>query len=119
LGEPAFKFERETPSRFGIVPRHGDNSTIRWFECSTCFVPHTLNAYEEGEEVVLIACRMENSGLLEPAAETASDPNENSRPLYEWRFNLSTGTVREQVLDDVSSEFPRVNEQLLGRHLDF
>ncbi len=58
---------------------------------------------------------MENSGLLEPAAETASDPNENSRPLYEWRFNLSTGTVREQVLDDVSSEFPRVNEQLLGR----
>jgi len=115
LGEPAFKFERETPSRFGIVPRHGDNSTIRWFECSTCFVPHTLNAYEEGEEVVLIACRMENSGLLEPAAETASDPNENSRPLYEWRFNLSTGTVREQVLDDVSSEFPRVNEQLLGR----
>lgn len=115
LGEPAFKFERETPSRFGIVPRHGDNTTIRWFDSSTCFVPHTLNAYEEGEEVVLIACRMKNSGLLEPAASPSSDPDENSRPLYEWRFNLSSGTVREQVLNDISCEFPRVNEQLLGR----
>jgi len=114
-GEPAFKFEQESASRFGIVPRHGDNSTIRWFESSTCFVPHTLNAYEEGSEVVLIACRMKNSGLLEPAAEPSSDPDENIRPLYEWRFNLSSGTVREQVLDDISSEFPRVNEQLLGR----
>ncbi len=110
-GEPMLMFEGERASRFGIVPRHGDNSDIRWFESLPCFVPHTLNAYEEGDEVVLAGCRMKDGGLVEPDP-TSTDPN---RPLYQWRFNLRTGTVREEMLDDVPIEFPRVNEQLLGR----
>jgi len=35
--------------------------------------------------------------------------------LHRWRFNLSTGAVVEEQLDDIASEFPRVNEQRLGR----
>lgn len=110
-GEPMLMFEKNRPSRFGILPRHGDNSNIRWFESPACFVPHTLNAYEEGDEVVLSGCRMKNSGLLEPVQSA----EESNRPLYQWRFNLVSGAVREEMLDDVAIEFPRVNEQLLGR----
>gem|GEM_PF-3788019 len=32
--------------------------TIRWFESPSCYVFHTLNAYEVGDDIVLIACRM-------------------------------------------------------------
>jgi carotenoid cleavage dioxygenase-like enzyme len=53
-GEPMMMFESDRPSRFGIVSRHGDNSNIRWFESPSCYVFHTLNAYEEGDEVILI-----------------------------------------------------------------
>ena len=35
--------------------------------------------------------------------------------LHEWRFNLVTGAVRERALDDVMTEFPRMNNQRLGR----
>ncbi|MBD2242470.1 carotenoid oxygenase family protein [Nostoc sp. FACHB-888] len=113
-GEPVMMFERDRSSRFGIVPRHGNNSNIRWFESPSCYVFHTLNAYEEGDEVVLIACRMSSTTVLS-LDDSQPDPDANIPRLHRWRFNLNTGTVREEMLDDVASEFPRVNENLLGR----
>ncbi|MEI1375115.1 carotenoid oxygenase family protein [Nostoc sp. UHCC 0926] len=113
-GEPVIMFERDRPSRFGILPRHGDNSNIRWFESPACYVFHTLNAYEEGNEVVLIACRMSSTSVL-ISSDSQLDPEVDIPRLYRWRFNLSTGKVCEEILDDVVSEFPRINENLLGR----
>jgi carotenoid cleavage dioxygenase len=111
-GEPMLMFERDRPSRFGIVPRHGDNSQIRWFETPSCYIFHTLNAYEDKDEVVLIACRMSSTTIL---GSTNTDSDADIPLLHRWRFNLNTGKVHEEKLDDVAAEFPRVNENLLGR----
>jgi carotenoid cleavage dioxygenase-like enzyme len=113
-GEPVMMFESDRPSRFGIVPRHGDNSNIRWFESPACYVFHTLNAYEDGDEVVLIACRMSSTTVL-ISSDSQPDPDADIPRLYRWRFNLNTGKVSEEMLDDVVSEFPRINENLMGR----
>jgi len=111
-------FESDRPSRFGIMPRHGDNSNIRWFECPSCYVFHTLNAYETGDEVVLIACRMNSTNVL-VSDDTHREEKGDIPYLHSWRFNLSTGAVTEEKLDDVPGEFPRVNENLLGRKTQY
>ncbi|MBD2343824.1 carotenoid oxygenase family protein [Anabaena subtropica] len=111
-GESALMFESDRSSRFGIVPRHGDNSHVRWFETPSCYIFHTLNAYEEQDELVLIACRMSSTTVL---GSNNSDSNADIPRLHRWRFNLNTGQVHEEMLDDVPAEFPRVNENLLGR----
>ncbi|MBK1987769.1 carotenoid oxygenase family protein [Sphaerospermopsis aphanizomenoides BCCUSP55] len=116
-GEAMMMFESHLPSRFGIVPRHGDNSNIRWFETPSCYIFHTLNAYEAGDEVILIACRMSSTTVLENGSST--DPTANLPFLHRWRFNLSTGAVTEEMLDDVPAEFPRVNENLVGRNTQY
>ena len=113
-GLPGLMFERDKPSRFGIVKRHGDNSNIRWFGTPACYIFHTLNAYEEGDEVVLIACRMSSTNVLVDN-DSKRDPDGDIPRLHRWRFNLTDGSVREERLDDIASEFPRVNENLLGR----
>ena len=112
-GEPPLMFESNRPSRFGIVTRHGDNSNIRWFETPACYVFHTLNAYEEGDEVVLIACRMNSTNVL--MSESASALEDSTPRLHQWRFNLNTGTVSETKIDSIASDFPRINENFLGR----
>lgn len=125
-GEPAFAFEPNRPSRFGILPRHGDSKAIHWFEAPPCYVFHTLNAYEVGDEVVLVACRMNSTQVL-GLSETPHDHREsgitdgkdNIACLYRWRFNLVTGTVAEEALDDRPSDFPRINEQLTGRKTQY
>ncbi len=110
-GEPPMMFEQETPSRFGIVPRHGDNSQVKWFECPSCFIFHTLNAYEKGSEVVLIACRMKATSVL-----SITDEEQADIPfLYQWRFNLETGEVKQEQFSDIPAEFPVINNQFTGR----
>jgi carotenoid cleavage dioxygenase-like enzyme len=116
-GEPMMMFESQKSSRFGIVPRHGDDSNIRWFETPSCFVFHTLNAYEDKDEVVLIACRMSSTSVL--SSSPLKDPTADIPLLHCWRFNLRTGTVKEEMLDDVPAEFPRVNEKVLGRKTQY
>lgn len=113
-GEPAYLFEGDLPGRFGIVPRYGNNSHVRWFETNPCYVLHVLNAYEMGEEIVLIACRMDNTRFLN--IPTKFPQHGSGVPyLYCWRFNLRTGQVSETALDQMSSEFPSLNRQWVGR----
>ena len=113
-GEPGMMFEKDRASRFGIVPRHGDNNDIRWFEAPACFVWHTLNAYSHGDEVILLGCRMNSTNVL--ATNNEQHDAQGDIPfLYQWRFNMKDGSVKEEKLDDVPSEFPRVNDNFLGQ----
>jgi carotenoid cleavage dioxygenase-like enzyme len=113
-GESAYLFESDVASRFGILTRHGDNSDIRWFEALSCYIFHTVNAYEVGEEIVLIASRMSGTTCLDIPTKF-KDTNDDRPRLYRLRFNLRTGAVREEALDDVASDFPSLNPQRLGR----
>lgn len=110
-------FEGDRPSRFGIIPRHGDNGNIRWFETPSCYIFHTMNAYEEGEEVILIACRMSSTNVS--MGSSLTDPTADIPFLHRWRFNLRTGAVTEEQLDTVPAEFPRINENYTGRKTQY
>ncbi|MEW4568150.1 carotenoid oxygenase family protein [Tautonia sp. JC769] len=125
-GGPFLSFEPDRPSRFGILPRDGDGSQIRWFESPSCYVFHTLNAFEVGDDVVLVACRYEQFpgalGMGGPAAEGRPDapgPIDDAPRLHRWRFNLATGRATEETLDDLPCEFPRINDALTGRPARF
>jgi carotenoid cleavage dioxygenase len=117
------RFFPEMPSRFAIVPRRGQPSDIRWFEAAPTFVLHWLNAYEEGDEIVL-------DGYFEdePMPKTPPDaPDGYGRmmayldqhqmkpKLHRWRFNLKTGKTVEQRLDDRILEFGMFNQLRAGR----
>jgi carotenoid cleavage dioxygenase-like enzyme len=89
-GDTAYFFRKDIASRFGILPRHGDNNSIRWFESSPCYIFHTVNAYEEGEEVVLYACRLDSTNCFDIPTEPNHQLDDRPR-LHRWRFNLRTG----------------------------
>ena len=117
-GKTRVRFNRDLPARFGILPRMGKASDIRWFEASSCYMYHSINAWESGDEIILVGCRIENPL---PGPENRSKPLprldilELEPYLHEWRFNLVTGAVTERKLDDVMTEFPRMNNEVLGR----
>lgn len=122
-GEPILKFEPDFGARIGVLPRHGAGSEIRWFDVATCFVFHTLNAWDDGDDVVLLACRMDTYpdllGTGPPPSDLAGEPRPPLTRLHRWRLNLATGAVGEEPLDEVFCEFPRVNDARLGRATRF
>ncbi|HZK98839.1 MAG TPA: carotenoid oxygenase family protein [Caulobacteraceae bacterium] len=113
----------DQPSRFAIVPRHGRTEDVRWFEAAPTYVLHWLNAYEEGDEIILDGYFQEN-----PTPRPAKDApagfehmmafldQEAFRPkLHRWRFNLSDGTTTEAHLDERLMEFGMINQRYAGR----
>lgn len=118
-GRYRVEFHRELPSRFGILPRYGDNTTIRWFEAKPCYLYHTINAWEAGDEVILDACRVKRPNPPEIVEygkiERMLAFLRLDAQLYRWRFNMRTGEVKEGPLDDANTEFPTINTWQLGR----
>jgi carotenoid cleavage dioxygenase-like enzyme len=121
-GEPIAKWEPDRGSHFGIMPRYGSGSEVRWFSTDPCYVFHVLNAFEEGDEVVLDACRLPSVDLAElgdeeepVAARERQLSSQAKNHLHRWRFDLMTGAVRQEPLDDTDTDFPRINEALVGR----
>ncbi len=126
-GEQPFAWEPDRGAQFGILPRHATGDQVRWFSAPACYIFHTLNAFEQGDEVVLDACKMGKVDLggldstVTPTAEQAiaMAESDSSPRMHRWRFNLKTGMTKEEQLDDVSSDFPRVADSMVGRQARF
>jgi carotenoid cleavage dioxygenase len=114
-GKSPFQFESKIPSYFGILPRHGHSQDIIWLEAPSCYVFHTLNAYEEGDEVILLACRMAATNVLGTIDDPTLEEKAGIPLLTRWRFNLQDKSVKEETLSPIPCEFPRLNENYLGR----
>ena len=122
VGAHAVKFYPELPSRFGIVPRRGQAEDVRWFDAKPTYVLHWINAYEDGDEVVLDGYTQDptrgkrTKGLPDSLAPFAMlDINAIGAHAYRWRFNLRTGAVVEGPLEDQISEFGMINPQVAGK----
>jgi carotenoid cleavage dioxygenase-like enzyme len=116
------RFHPDLPSRFAILPRYGSTADIRWFEADPTYVLHWMNAYEDGDEIVL-------DGFYQGNPSPQRDPSmERSRSIYRsidthalqvrphrWRFNLTTGATTEHDLSDTCMEFGMVDARVSGR----
>ena len=115
------RLHEELPSRFALIPRYGQPEDIRWFEAEPTFVLHFINAFEDGDEVVLDGYFEEDP--YPPPLENADgyghmmayvDEHSFKPKLHRWRFNLADGTTREERLDDRILEFGMMNQRYLG-----
>ncbi|MFE6861428.1 carotenoid oxygenase family protein [Nocardia sp. NPDC057668] len=111
-------FDRNLPSRFAVLPRYGDGAQAKWFEAAPGYIYHTVNSWEEGEEIVLVVCRVTEPSPVSDRAHPLAQLLAYLRPeakLYRYRFNLRTGATTETALDDVNTEFPAIDQGRTGR----
>jgi len=105
-----YSWNPKYPARVGVMPRDGANGDVRWFDVEPCYVFHPMNAYDDGDTVVLDVVRhpkMFDTDRL--------GPNEGPPTLERWTVDLADGKVRESRIDDRGQEFPRVDERLVGK----
>ncbi|SEH04118.1 carotenoid cleavage dioxygenase [Nonomuraea solani] len=107
-GRLAARWTPEYGSRVGVMPREG--GPVRWFEVETCYVFHTLNAYDDGDDIVVDVVRHPTM-FAQDAYGIADQPP----TLDRWRIDTVAGKVAETRLDDHSQEFPRIDDRRLGR----
>jgi carotenoid cleavage dioxygenase len=117
-GHRVVKFHREVPTRFGVIPRYGTQDQIKWFEFQPGYVLHMVNAWEEGNTIVMDGC-------FQPDPTIRRNPEEgvlgsmlaylrSTGHLRRWRMNLETGEGHEEQLDDLNVEFCLPDTDLYG-----
>src|SRR6267378_4752560 len=52
-----YSWNPKHPARVGVMPRAGSNADVRWFEVEPCYVFHPMNAYDDGDTIVLDVVR--------------------------------------------------------------
>lgn len=99
------------PARVGVMPREGSNRDVRWFDIEPCYVFHPLNAYDDGDSIVLDLVR--HPKIFDT---NRNGPDEGDPTLDRWVVDLNAGKVRQSRFDDRPLEFPRMDPRLVGKH---
>jgi carotenoid cleavage dioxygenase len=109
-----YRWDPNYQARVGLLPRAGIADDVKWFDVEPCYVFHPLNAYDDGDQVVLDVVRhprMFATHLL--------GPDEGAPTLDRWTIDVDAGKVREERVDDRPQELPRVDERRVGRRHRF
>ncbi len=116
------RFYADQPTRFGVMPRRGTGADVQWFEAAPTYVLHWINAYEDGDEIVLDG-NFQRDPM--PRPDPADGPWAGLKKMvdvhamgahpYRWRFDRRTGRTHEGPILDAISEFPSLHPHRAGR----
>jgi carotenoid cleavage dioxygenase len=111
LGRPIpYRWMPDAGARVGVMPRSGGDGDIRWIGIDPSYVFHVLNAYDDGDSVVMDVIRYDRAFDTEPG-----EPLSSVLPaLARWTVNPTTNRVTVQRLDDTPVEFPTIDGAVAG-----
>lgn len=100
-------------ARIGVLPRHGADGDVRWFEIDPCYVFHFLNAWETDGVITAYGCRMPSVELV--GSDAGVDIGSvDGMGLARWTIDLDAGSCVEEMVSDLRSDFPRLHDDRLG-----
>lgn len=109
-------------SRIGVMPRGEKGAEkVRWFGIEQGYAMHFANAYEDALGRIVIEgptvgrrAWQRSWNWWVGAPDRGAEPNSGSRNRR-WTVDLAAGRVREEQMDDLTVEFPTINEARTGR----
>ena len=106
-----FRWMPEAGSRIGVMPRDGESGDITWIGIDPVYVFHVLNAYDDGDIIVMDVIRYDSAFDTGPGEAIAT----NNPALARWTIDAAGNRVTEVRLDDAPVEFPRMDDEAAGR----
>jgi 8'-apo-carotenoid 13,14-cleaving dioxygenase len=98
-------------ARVGLLPKEGRNEDVIWCDVEPCFVFHPCNAYEdENGKIILDVCAHDTM-----FAESKIGPDSARVPFERWTIDPIARRVARVVVDAEGQEFPRPNENFIGK----
>nr|QCP71052.1 9-cis-epoxy-carotenoid dioxygenase [Pohlia nutans] len=96
--------------RFGVLPRNAQSEArMRWFELPDVMCFHYVNAWEEGEDIVLVG------SINTPPPFIFDQPEDLQNRLCLFRLNMRTGLASKHQLSHENIDIGRCNNLYTGR----
>lgn len=103
------------PAYFGVLPRDGEASDMRWHEVSPRVVWHFMNSYRDGAQIVVD--HVAHRAPIATAGKSVLLPGATAPQLRRTIINTETGDTSDEVLDERAVEYPAIDNRRQGlRH---
>ncbi len=102
-----YRWDDTYGARLAVLRRDDPHGALRWFDIEPCYVFHVVNAYDDGDRIVL-------HGVRYPEMWRSGSGFGVDAVLWNWTIDLVSGQVSERQLDDRTIEFPRIDDRLTG-----
>jgi beta,beta-carotene 9',10'-dioxygenase len=105
-----YRWKPELGTRFTLVDRVTGKAT-GGFQTDACFAFHHVNAFEDGDEVVVDLCAFSDAGVIEDLylERLREGKPVASAALTRFRLRASDRSVARERLAEASIELPRIN----------
>ncbi len=106
----AFRWQPEYGARIGVMPLGGNADQIRWVDVEPQYVFHEVNAYRDGDEIIVDVAR-------HPDMFNDNDLNDSDTTVRRWYIDTSGEnlTFRDEIVADRDFELPSHDRRLSGR----
>lgn len=105
-----FRWEPEYGARVGVMPLGGTNADIRWVEVPPAYVFHGINAFRDGDEIVVDVSQFETMFEAGPLGQAPE--------LHRWRINTAGKELAfsdETLEADLHMDLPSRDPRRVGR----
>jgi carotenoid cleavage dioxygenase len=114
---PPFAWEPQRGAYLGILQRGKGVESIDWRRAPLCFVFHVMNAWDDGQRVLLDVMQADVPALFTlPDGRTIE--GEGSAYLVRWTIDLDLDTAAacpaQELLCDIAGAFPRIDDRFAG-----
>jgi beta,beta-carotene 9',10'-dioxygenase len=105
-----YRWKPELGTRFTLVDRFSGAATAG-FQTDACFAFHHVNAYDDGEQVVVDLCAFEDAGVIEDLylERLRAGKPVAAAQLTRFRLRPSDRSVSSEALAEGDIELPRIN----------
>lgn len=105
-----FQWDPSYGARIGVMPLGGLAEQIRWVEIEPCYVFHEVNAFRQGDEVVVDVCRLDHAFRDQRFGD--ADGN-----LVRWRIGTAGRdlTFRDEIVSERDIDLPAHDRRYTGR----
>ncbi|MGZ4691106.1 MAG: carotenoid oxygenase family protein [Acidimicrobiia bacterium] len=107
-GAPVVRWEPEHGTRIGVMSRDVEHDRVRWFPVENRFVMHVMNAYTDGDAIVVDYVHRPSFEL-----DTAAGIEQMPR-LHRCVIELGRGVVSDEMLDSTPVDLPRIDDRRAG-----
>jgi carotenoid cleavage dioxygenase-like enzyme len=121
-GIGAYGWECDLPIVLALINRHDIEAEIRWItaDIEPQYMMHMLSANEVGDTIALDAPVFGRPPFQTFDMASPGDPfipffQVSPSELGRWTVDLTSDSVRSEILDDVMCELPKIDERFFGR----
>jgi all-trans-8'-apo-beta-carotenal 15,15'-oxygenase len=110
------QFQPRQPTRIWLIPRHGKGKA-QSLETPACFVFHHINAYEQGNQIMVDSICYDRFPSLErdQAYQQVDFDRVPAGQIWRFQLDLATQTAEQTQLDSRSCEFPAMHPGWVGQ----